>query len=97
MTQAARNQTIEPVDEVAHDETDVLVGWDYFSNVTRIKSKSAALEREKRGDVPKRVYLSRNCVRWWKSELDHWLNTRPRTIEEFRQREEMMSERGAAA
>ncbi len=58
---------------------DRMIPFENVSRITGYKSKNTLKTKEARGEFPKRIYLSSNCIRWWESEVLAWAQNLPRT------------------
>ena len=65
---------------------DRMISWPIVSEISGYKSKNTIKTKEDRGEFPKRIYLSSNCIRWWESEVLEWAKKLPRTLEACQQR-----------
>ena len=65
---------------------DRMISFQRVSDISGYKSKNTLKTKEDRGEFPKRIYLSGNCVRWWESEVMEWTRQLPRSFKEYKQR-----------
>ena len=66
--------------EHLQETQDRMIPFRDVSRITAYKSKNTLKTKEDRGEFPRRIYLSRNCIRWWESEVLAWANQLPRTL-----------------
>ncbi len=66
--------------EHLQETQDRMITFRDVSGITGYKSKNTLKTKEDRGEFPRRIYLSSNCIRWWESEVLAWANQLPRTL-----------------
>ncbi len=73
--------------EQLQETQDRMIPFESVSRISGYKSKTTLKTKEDRGEFPKRIYLSSNCIRWWESEVLAWAKQQTRTLpDEWRRR-----------